>query len=169
MNAFATLGGHVLIFRGLLEQMPNENALAMVVGHEIAHIQHRDPIVALGLGITIGIAIMSIAGAGDGAVSEQLLSQFGLVSHLSFSRKHEIEADDYSLHMLARYYGHVGAADSLFSHLLEQQDGLQPPVFLSTHPLNEDRIARIKRHPKYRPDAPLQALPAWLTTSLQQY
>ena len=40
-NAFATLGGHIFIHRGLLEIMPNENALSMVIAHEIAHTTER--------------------------------------------------------------------------------------------------------------------------------
>lgn len=167
INAFATLGGHILIFRGLLEHMPNENALAMVLGHEIAHIQHRDPIVALGRGLTIGVAMMSIAGIGDGAMSEQLLSHVATLSHLSFSRAHEQEADDSALHTLSQYYGHVGAADSLFTILLEQQNGSQPPIFFSTHPLNKDRITRIQQHPGYRSDATLTPLPDWLNAAIE--
>ena len=56
VNAFATLGGHVVIYRGLLEKLPNENVVAMVVAHEIAHIKHRDPVAALGRGVAITLA-----------------------------------------------------------------------------------------------------------------
>jgi|TARA_B110000902_G_scaffold113491_1_gene133728 Zn-dependent protease with chaperone function len=44
VNVFATLGGHIFITKGLWDAMPNENALAMVIGHEIAHANHRDPL-----------------------------------------------------------------------------------------------------------------------------
>ena len=42
-NAYATAGGQLVFYRGLLEAMPHENALATVVAHEIAHVAHRDP------------------------------------------------------------------------------------------------------------------------------
>ena len=53
-NAFATLGGHFVIFRGLLERMPSENALAMVIAHEVAYIKLRDPIVTFTWGDSFG-------------------------------------------------------------------------------------------------------------------
>ena len=42
-NAFATLGGHIFITRGLLENVQSENGLAMVLAHEYAHIELRHP------------------------------------------------------------------------------------------------------------------------------
>ncbi len=44
VNAFATLGGHLFFFRGLLQKMPDENALAMVMAHEIAHVTNKSVI-----------------------------------------------------------------------------------------------------------------------------
>ena len=55
VNAFATVGGHVFMFKGLLEKMPSEDALAMVMAHEIAHVKHRHPIVALGKGVALSL------------------------------------------------------------------------------------------------------------------
>ncbi len=49
-NAFATLGGHVLVTEGLYRRLPSENALAMVLAHELAHLRARDPIAAAGGG-----------------------------------------------------------------------------------------------------------------------
>ena len=60
VNAFATLGGNVFMFRGLIEKLPNENALAMILAHEIAHIKHRDPMVAAGRGLTVALALASL-------------------------------------------------------------------------------------------------------------
>ena len=48
VNAFATLGGHIFVNRGLLQHLPSENALAMVMAHEIAHAANRDPAAAMG-------------------------------------------------------------------------------------------------------------------------
>src|SRR5690606_11399619 len=65
-NAFATLGGHIYIYRGLMQLLPNENALATVVAHEMAHIKHRHPIIAMGRGVVIGLFLASISGfSGD--------------------------------------------------------------------------------------------------------
>ena len=53
VNAFAVLGGHIFVTRGLLNAVDSENALAMVVAHELAHQKHRDPITSLSRGIAI--------------------------------------------------------------------------------------------------------------------
>ncbi len=48
VNAFATLGGNMVVYEGLLERLPSENALSMVLGHEMSHIKHRDAIRSIG-------------------------------------------------------------------------------------------------------------------------
>lgn len=144
INAFATLGGHVVIFRGLLERLPNENALSMVLAHEIAHIKHRDPIVALGRGVTVGIAVMSLMGVGDGMISQQLVGNIGLITGLSFSRDQERQADAEALLTLQNYYGHVTAAEVIFELFISEQNGFKPPAFLSTHPLSAERLEAVK-------------------------
>lgn len=147
INAFATLGGHIVIFRGLLEKLPHENALAMVMAHEIAHIKHRDPLVAAGRGITVGLALTTLAGFGDSALSQQLLGQVGLVTSMGFSREQERDADQAALATLGRHYGHSHGAEVLFEILAADHNEFAPPALLSTHPVSEDRIAAVKRYP----------------------
>ena len=142
VNAFATLGGHIFIYQGLIDKLPNENALAMVIAHEIAHIKHRDPIVAMGRGITMMIALALFTGS-DSATAQQLLSHIGLVTVLNFNRDQELEADAVALNALQEYYGHVKGAEVLFEVLDEEQHDLEPPEFLSTHPVTQSRIDRI--------------------------
>ena len=93
VNAFATLGGHVVVYRGLLEAMPNENALAMVLAHEIAHVRLRHPATSMGRGVAVslGLSVVS-AGLGDG-LAPQALGSAGLLTELNFSREQELEAD----------------------------------------------------------------------------
>ncbi|MBQ0798771.1 MAG: M48 family metallopeptidase [Porticoccaceae bacterium] len=140
VNAFATLGGHVVMFRGLVEQLPHENALAMVMAHEIAHIKHRDPLVAVGRGLTVGLALVSIAGMGDSGVASMFFGQVGLMTALNFSRQQETAADEEAVQTLLRQYGHVLGAEVLFEVLQDNSESLEPPVFLSTHPVTEKRI-----------------------------
>lgn len=151
VNAMATLGGHIMIYQGLLDLMPNENALAMVVAHEIAHIKHRDPIVALGRGVTMGVALMSIMGFSDSSVSQQIIGTAGELTALSFSRKQEREADLTALHAIKQHYGHVAAANSIFKHFKSQEGSLDRLALFSTHPLSEDRIKAIDRFTKQYP------------------
>lgn len=140
VNAFATLGGHIVIYQGLLEAVTDENALAMVLAHEIAHVRHRHPISSLGRSAVLGFALL-VLGADSGAESvASAISQGGALTMLSFSRGQEEEADATALETLARAYGHVGGADRFFRHMLAEEGRREPPRFLSSHPLTEGRI-----------------------------
>ena len=65
VNAFATLGGNIVMYRGLIEKLQSENEVAMLLGHEIAHVRHRDPIVSLGRGLAIGAMLATVSFAGS--------------------------------------------------------------------------------------------------------
>ena len=146
VNAFATLGGHVVMFSGLLEKLPHENALAMVLAHEIAHIKHRDPIVASGRGLTVGLAIASLMGIGNSSVVDTMVSQVASATILKYSRDQEQAADITAMESLDRYYGHLSGAEVLFEVLLAHDDSHVLTSFLSTHPLTEQRIEGIKNY-----------------------
>lgn len=140
VNAFATLGGHVMLFQGLLEAVPDENALAMVIAHEVAHVRHRHPIATAGRSAAMGFALM-IVGADSGSQAvHSAISQGGTLTMLSFSRSQEEEADATALETLHRAYGHVAGADSFFRLMLERAGSRNPPRFLSSHPLTAQRI-----------------------------
>jgi predicted Zn-dependent protease len=163
VNAFATLGGHIFVSRGLLAILPDENSLAMVLAHEIAHVQHRDPIVALGRGLTLGLALMSITGNGDGSMAQQLLGEVNLLVGLRFSRDAETAADQAALESLLQHYGHLASADQLFQYLRQHQ-GDELVEWFSTHPLNDQRIAMIDQFTAKHRVAQMEttALPGWL-------
>jgi predicted Zn-dependent protease len=146
VNAFATLGGHVVVYRGLMEAMPNENALAMVLAHEIAHVRLRHPATSMGRGlaVSLGLSVIS-AGTGDN-LAAQTLGSAGLLTGLSFSREQELDADAAGLASLSALYGHVQGADTLFQRMAELMfaDAYRVPAFFSTHPLDEERIYAIQ-------------------------
>jgi len=146
-NAFATLGGHIFIHRGLLDIMPNENALSMVIAHEIAHVRHRHPLIAMGRGVVIGLFLAAVTGfSGDRLVSG-IVSNAGVITVLGFSREQEREADHTALAAVQKHYGHVSGTSDLFRSLLnvEETSMLRTPLFLSTHPLSMDRIKTIEQ------------------------
>jgi predicted Zn-dependent protease len=143
INAFATLGGHVYMFRGLLEKLPNENSLAMVLAHEIAHIKHRHPIRSLGRGIIIGLALSMVSGSMGDMMSNQIISNTGMVTSLSFSREQERVSDKTALDTLMALYGNVLGAEQLFEVLQEAEGSMEMPEFFSTHPLSDQRIKEI--------------------------
>lgn len=138
VNAFATLGGHIVIYRGLVEKMPSENALAMVVAHEIAHIKHRDPITSLSRGVLVQLVLAAIAGGDTGFV----LGKGGMLTLLTFNREMEEDADEQALRTLNNYYGHVAGAAALFE-VLHDEGAEALPEFFSTHPLDASRIEHL--------------------------
>lgn len=146
-NAFATLGGHVFFYRGLIEHMPHENALSMVMAHEIAHELHRDPISGLGAGISAKVALSAIFG-GSNPLSP-VLDMTALVGGATFTRGMESRADSAAIAAVNSLYGHVGGADALFRLLASRSaDNDELPnwaeTFLRTHPLSIDRVDAIE-------------------------
>ena len=124
INAAASLGGHIAIYRGLLRQMESEDELAALLAHEIAHVQHRD--VARGFLRGMAAALLLV---GVDSVSP-VFSGIGTAATLSFSREQESLADAAAARATAALYGHTGGALALFSRLQEHlphglMDGLE--------------------------------------------
>jgi predicted Zn-dependent protease len=150
VNAFATIGGQAVFFRGLLAKLDNESALAMVMAHELAHLKFRHASAALGRGVAVGV-ILSVVSAELGRnAAAGVLSQASMATLLSFNRDQEREADEAALRALHAEYGHVGGAIDLFDVLArlpgEQRESKIASVeFLRTHPLTANRIEAIKQ------------------------
>jgi Zn-dependent protease with chaperone function len=158
VNAFATLGGNLFFFKGLIEKMESEDELAAVMGHEIAHIKLRHPMVALGKGVTLAVLAASVSGASGSSAGEWLVGSSAQLGMLKFSRDQEKGADAESAKALSSLYGHIGGADSLFKHFAELEDsaamdedvnndnktkGREDPSAIAqifrSHPYSEDR------------------------------
>jgi predicted Zn-dependent protease len=142
VNAFATIGGHIFIYQGLLDELHSENALAMVIAHEMAHVYHRHPIIALGRGVVIGLLLSAISGANSDLFVGQIINETGMIVLLNFNRDQEREADITALNAVNGLYHHVAGTNDLFKALMQAHapDEVEPPAFLSTHPLTQDRI-----------------------------
>ncbi len=146
LNAFATLGGHVFLFRGLVERMASENALAMVMAHEIAHAANRDPAAAMGGALLLQLVLSAVLGSAPDSLEGLILGPNALLA-LGFSREAESEADRDALSAVAALYGHAAGTTRIFEIFLEEAakaDAAEPPAFLSTHPLSAERIADIR-------------------------
>jgi len=149
VNAFATLGGHIVLFKGLVERLPNENSLAMVLAHEIAHVKLRHPIVATSRGITVSLALSSIFGITDNAFVQQIVEWIGYNSTLSFSRDQERQADALAADLLVAHYGHLEGAEGLFIAMAmaetEKVFALDRIEFLTTHPGLNERVEVLRQ------------------------
>jgi len=144
--------------------MPSENALAMVISHEIAHVKLRHPISTFGRGLAIGIVVAMVSAGSGSDIVGRALGNAGLLAALTFSRSQESAADADALRTLARMYGHVAGADEVFKLLQEESTrGIGSlPAILRSHPLDQDRIdaiARIAAANGWPMQGPTQPLP----------
>ena len=169
-NATATVGGHITIYRGLIEAIDSENALALVLAHEIAHIRHRDPVRSLGRGMALAMVLSAVSAGAGSAVADWLLGSTGEFTLLGFSRAQETRADADALAAVALRYGHVGGAGAFFTEMQRRAaeaggagdgPGDSVPVFMRSHPATADRLHRMallateQRWPSSGPLAPL--------------
>ncbi len=144
-NAYATLGGHVYLFKGLLKHLPNENALAMLMAHEYSHVGQRHPASSIGGGITMAAGSSLLLGAA--AFENRFFSIASALASTRFSRSMETDADEAALAAVNSIYGHVNGADDLFELFTGIRDDNQLDFldsFFSTHPLDDNRIQRIE-------------------------
>lgn len=96
--------------------MPDENTLAMVMAHEIAHVLHRDPIASLGGGAVSTLALLGLIGREGTELAGSILNNAGIATRVQFTRKMEELADDQAVAAVNALYGHVnGAAAEPFS------------------------------------------------------
>lgn len=156
-NAWCMPGGKIVVYTGLLPYTRNEAALAIVLGHEITHavFQHGNSrmsqqMVAQGLGSALSVALSNR----PAETQNIFLQAFGVGSQLGmlkFSRKDESEADHYGLIWAALAGYNPQEAIPFWQRMAQaQQSSSKPPVFLSDHPSDEQRISDIQ---KWMPEA----------------
>lgn len=145
VNAFATLGGHVFFFKGLIDKLDSEDALAMVMAHEIAHVKHRHPIVAMGKGLTLLVLASSLTGASGSSAGEVLIGQSLNIGLLKFSRDQESQSDATAAQAIQKRYGHIAGARGLFNVFSKLSNAAtKMPEILSSHPHTEGRWETLK-------------------------
>jgi len=145
VNALATIGGNIFVYRGLLARLENENALAMVLAHEIAHVKHRDVLAALGSGVLVSVASSFVLG--DAGRVGDLLGHETVFTMLHFSRAKEKRADLDAMRAVVQEYGHGGGAVDLFKvfNVMEREAGVKRKTDLFTsHPLTPNRLKALR-------------------------
>ncbi len=140
LNAFATPGGYLYFYTGLIKYLDREDDLAGVMGHEIAHAANRHSTEALTE--TYGITLLLEVALGNRFDIVQQIAT-GL-SGLAFSRDNESEADEYSVIYLAHTRYACDGAAAFFQKLIDAGEGGGGPEFLSTHPNPDNRVAAIE-------------------------
>ncbi|MDN5850561.1 MAG: M48 family metalloprotease [Nitrococcus sp.] len=151
INAFAMPGGYIGVNTGLIEATQSESQLAGVLAHEIAHVTQRHLARQLlrQRGSAWRMAALLLAGILLGTQNPQagqaatMSAMAGMIhQQLAYSREDESEADRVGMQTLARAHFDPEGMPEFFSQLAEAtRYSDEPPVFLSTHPLTENRIA----------------------------
>ncbi len=144
-NAFATLGAQIAVTEALLQHVSSENGLAMVLAHEIAHVQLRHPIEAAGRGIVVQIALAALLGDSSANLLGGSLSTGSMLTLLSFNRDMELQADRRALDILRAHYGHVGGADEFFLDMAADPHSADWLEFAQTHPSSKRRLQLIRQ------------------------
>jgi len=155
-NAFATPAGHIFVYTGLLNAMQEEEELAGIMGHEIAHVycrhisqkieRSKKISMATLAGVAAGV-LMGLGGAGEAAGAVTMGSMAaGQTAELAYSRENEMQADQFGVEFLAKANYNAGGLLEILKKIRSKSwfGSDQVPTYLMTHPAVEDRIAFIR-------------------------
>ena len=154
-NAFCMPGGKIVVYEGILPLTQTEDALAIVMGHEVAHAvaKHSAENLSKQMKAQYGAQALSILLSGQSSTLQQIGQAafgFGANSLLrSYSRSNESEADYMGL-IFAAMAGYNPEAAVSFWQRMAQSSTSKTPAFFSDHPSDETRIANIQ---KWLPEA----------------
>jgi predicted Zn-dependent protease len=153
VNAFALPGGKVGVYTGLIKLASSDDEIAIVMGHEIAHVTSRHgaertsqnyAVAGVGLLAAIGMEVKDV----DPAKRNMALAAYGIGSQvglmLPYSRLHETEADSVGLRFAAGA-GYDPRAGATLWKKMAAKGGAKPPELLSTHPSDTNRIANLEK------------------------
>jgi len=153
VNAFCMPGGQVVFYEGIMPLLDTPDLVAVVMGHEIAHAIARH-----GNERMSQQALASVVGGVTGQVVEQKTSENGRVLFeaafavgteygylLPYSRKHESEADEIGLYIMAIAGYDIEQAPVLWQRMSEN-NSQYVPEFMSTHPSDASRIRNLEKH-----------------------
>ena len=151
-NAWCMPGGKIAIYTGILDVTKNNNGLASVMGHEIAHAvaKHSVERASRGMLLNTGTQLFDIFTGGKlsqvnrvtGINTVGLLSQIGIMN--PFSRIQETEADYLGMIFASLSGFDIRETKKLWDRMKEANKGKEPPQFMSTHPSSSTRIKNLK-------------------------
>lgn len=156
VNAFCMPGGKVVVFEGILPITKNEVGLAVVLGHEIAHAvaKHSNERMSQQMMLQYGASLTDVLVSNKSVATRSTINtvygigaQYGVM--LPYSRKHEYEADRMGLIFLAMAGYDPTESIAFWERMAANSQGA-PFEFMSTHPADANRIAKLK---EYLPEA----------------
>ena len=150
-NAFCLPGGKVAVYEGILPICQNEAGLAVVMSHEIAHALARHGGERMTHGTIVnGLqqAVSFVLEGRDQKEHDTLLAAYGVASQygviLPYSRRHETEADQIGIRLMAQAGYEPGEAPRFWERFVAARQTGRQTEFLSTHPSDERRAANLR-------------------------
>jgi len=160
VNAFALPGGKVAFWEGIMPVAQDDNGVAVIMGHEVAHALARHGAERMSQTIgaqALGQILSASVGQVNPALRENFLKLYGVGASVGllmpWGRAQESEADRIGLTLMAKA-GYDPSAAIGFWERMSKVSGGKPPEFLSTHPSDETRMAQIR---------------AWLPEAMKHY
>ena len=150
-NAWCMPGGKIAVYTGMLDITKNDNGLAAIMGHEIAHAvaKHSSERASRNVAINVVTQVTDILSGGKlstvnrttGMNTVGLLTQMGITN--PFNRKQESEADYLGLIFSSLSGYDIRETTKVWERMKKASKGKTPAEFMSTHPSNDTRIANI--------------------------
>jgi predicted Zn-dependent protease len=146
VNAWMLPGGKSAVNTGLLKVATSDDELAIVMGHEASHAiaRHGAERISRGMAAELIFAAISVSGEVDPRLVTATAAAYGALGETAFSRSEESEADQIGL-FIAADAGYDPRAATAFWKRMAANGGGGTPEFLSTHPSDETRAARLEK------------------------
>ena len=152
-NAWCMPGGKIAVYTGILEVAENNDGLATIMGHEIAHAVAKHSVErmsqAMALNVGTQVADIFLGGAINrtrntvGRSTGMDIFQLGIMN--PFGRKQETEADYLGLIFSSLSAFNIKESIKLWERMNKANKGKEPPQFMSTHPSSENRVKNLQK------------------------
>jgi len=160
VNAFALPNGNIFVYKGLVDFVKDDDELAAVLGHEMAHVILRhgaEKVSQAMVAQLVGSVLVQSVSPSHRELAARLYSLGVNVAFLlPYSRKQEKEADIVGVLIMMRAGYNPEGAIKLWKKMVEKFASKEPPEWLSDHPASERRLEYIKKvveflrsHPEY--------------------
>ncbi len=151
INAFAIPGGHIVVYKGILNEMQEPEELVALLGHEASHVNERHSLRSI-LRQLSGSVLLSMVFGDLGSIGAAVVGQADQLRSLSYSRSLEEKADAAAMELMRANKIDPKGMIGLMDRLKKAETGSGLPGFLSTHPLTTDRKATAERNIQQNPE-----------------